>query len=335
MNEGRSVPSTGSGVEPLRREMLARALAVGAAAPVKVLSIKLAAGGNSRETWIAEVGIDGSARRVVFRCDPDQWIRPKEMRREIDGLRLAARAGVAVPAVLASSLEIDVGRPFVITEYIEGTTLARRVLRDDDFAAARRGFARQCGEILAKLHGAASLAQGWAPYDPIEELNRYASDSVYSSPVFQGARRWLLLNRPAPRAVPSPVHRDFRLGNLMIREDGIVAVLDWETCELGEAEEDLAWLCSRSWRYGSELPVGGLGTMEDLFQSYERCSGRRIDIERFHWWSVYAETRWGLAGTVRQRPGSAGDLMEQAAVARRGCRQEYNVLQELARFVTA
>jgi aminoglycoside phosphotransferase (APT) family kinase protein len=335
VNEANPESSTDRDAESVRREMLVRALAAGRAAPVDVLSMKLAAGGNSRETWIAEIGMNGSTRRVVFRCDPDHWIRPKEMRREIEGLRLAGRAGVAVPAVLASSLEIDVGRPFVVTEYVEGTTLARRVMRDEVFAAARGAFARQCGEILAKLHGGASLAQDWTPYDPMEDLNRYAADSVDSSPVFQGARRWLLLNRPAPRAVPSPVHRDFRLGNLMIREDGIVAVLDWETCELGEAEEDLAWLCSRSWRYGSDLPVGGLGTIEDLFQSYERCSGRTIDIARFHWWSVYAETRWGLAGTVRQRPGSAGDLMEQAAVTRRGCRQEYYVLQELARYVVA
>jgi aminoglycoside phosphotransferase (APT) family kinase protein len=119
----------------------------------------------------------------------------------------------------------------------------------------------------------------------------------------------------------------------MMSAAGIVAVLDWETCQLGDPDEDIAWLCSRSWRYGSALVVGGLGSMEELLDVYQRCSGRTVDPDRLHWWSVYAETRWGLAGIARRRAGSAGDVMEQAAITRRGCRQEYNVLLELKRYV--
>ena len=329
-----SRPPGDASVGPAREALLTRALSLCTGAPVRVVSMSLAPGGNSRETWIADVTIASSERRVVFRCDPDHWIRPAEMSREISGLRLAERAGVPAPKLLTSSADIDIGRPFVVTDFVEGTAIARRVMREEAYAPARARFAGQCGEILATLHGAGPLAPAWTPYDPIGELHRYLADSSFPSPILQGATRWLMRNRPPPgKAAASPVHRDFRLGNLMIRENGIAAVLDWETCELGEPEEDLAWLCSRSWRYGSALPVGGLGSIEDLLQAYERSSGRSVDIDRFRWWSVYAETRWGLASTVRQRAGSAGDMMEQAAVARRGCRQEYNVLLELKRFV--
>lgn len=121
----------------------------------------------------------------------------------------------------------------------------------------------------------------------------------------------------------------------MIDEHGIAAVLDWETCHLSDPEEDLAWLCSRAWRYGGSLPVGGLGTVEDLLAAYEAESGVRVDPARLHWWSVYAETRWGLASIAKRAAGGAGDELEHAAIIRRGCLQEHHVLLALAPNVAA
>jgi len=327
------LPSVSPDVLSAREAMISRALQSGVHPQLQLQAISLVPGGNSRETWICDVIHAGQANRLVFRCDPDHWIRPEEMSREIRGLKLAERARVPAPRVLTSSLEVDIGRPYVVTEFVAGTAIARRILREAAYGSARNAFASQCGEILACLHGAAALATDWEPYDPIAELHAYAADAAFPSPALLGAVYWLDSNRPSPPAQLSPVHRDFRLGNLMLAESGIVAVLDWETCRLGDPAEDLAWLCSRSWRYGSQLPVGGLGTLEELLASYELNSGRKVDQERLRWWSIFAEARWGLAGTVRQRRGAPGDTMEQAATARRGCRQEYNVLLEIQRYV--
>jgi aminoglycoside phosphotransferase (APT) family kinase protein len=312
-----------------RQELLTRALTSACGAPVQVLSLQLAAGGNSRETWVADVRIGASPRRVVLRCDPDHWIRPAEMEREINGLRLAAQAGVPVATLLTSSQTVELDRPYVVTDFVSGTAIARQVMREPEYAPARSRFATQCGEILARLHRGVVPATGWNAYDPIADLEWHLGNTDFPSVVLEGAIRWLARNQPALQGAPVPVHRDFRLGNLMIQPEGIAAVLDWETCQLGDPVEDLAWLCTRSWRYGADLPVGGLGRLEDLLTSYQQISGRSIEPERFHWWSVYAETRWGLAGMARQRPASVGDRMEQAAIARRACRQEMNVLLEL------
>jgi aminoglycoside phosphotransferase (APT) family kinase protein len=316
-----------------RRTLVTRALRTGVDPVASVESIDHVSGGNSRETWICETTLHGKAKRLVFRCDPDHWIRPREMKREICGLKLAAKAGVPAPRIIVSSQECDIGRPYVITDFVAGTAIARRVLRDELLERARRRFATQCGEILARLHRAAADAEGWEPYDPIAELHAYAADSAFPSPTLLGAIRWLEEHRPPSPPKIAPIHRDFRLGNLMVDESGIVAVLDWETCQLGDPEEDLAWLCSRSWRYGESMPVGGIGATDELLDSYERASGRKVDHARLQWWSVYAEARWGLAGTVHQRGGSPGEAMEQAAIIRRGCRQEHNVLLELKQYV--
>ena len=290
--------------------------------------MELAAGGNSRETWIITSGSGDEARKLVFRCDPDHWIRPHEMRREIDGLRLAERAGVPAPKLLLTSDDVDIGRPFVLTEYVPGTSISRRILRGEEFASARRNFAADCGRILAKLHAARTDTTHWPHEDPMQELERYRVDARYPSPVLAASMHWLSKYRPAPKPL-SPVHRDFRLGNLMMNRDGIVAVLDWETCHLSDPYEDLAWLCSRAWRYGSDRPVGGIGELDDLLDSYARHSGEAIDLPRLRWWQVFASTRWGLASGARPRAGSAGDAMEEAAIARQVCRQEHYVLQDL------
>ena len=316
-----------------REETLAKALASIAPGPVDVMSMKLAVGGNSRETWICDVNFAGGRRRVVFRCDPDHWIRPVEMRREINGLRLAQRARVPVPNVLVSTVELALERPYVVTEFIDGTTIARRIIRDSEYAGARAAFARQCGEILAHIHAATAFSKDWTAYEPLAELEEYFAASMSRSPVFAGALRWLKDTRPSMRRVACPIHRDFRLGNLMISSTGIVAVLDWETCSLGEPEEDIAWLCARSWRYGGPLPVGGLGRMEEFTKAYEENGGSPIDADRLVWWTVYAETRWGLAGSAQMRQGSPGQRMEQAAIARLACRQERYVLDVLGKLV--
>ncbi len=319
----------GTAVSAARRKLLVQALMAGCSAPVEVRSMQLATGGNSRETWTAEVRIGATARRVVLRCDPDHWIRPVEMQREINGLRLAAQSGVPVPETLVSSQSVELERPYVVTTFVEGTAIAREILRDPRYRVAREQFARQCGEILGKLHGSSASRAGWEQYDPIAELEWHLSNTEFPTPVLEGALRWLAHNRPPLAGAPVPVHRDFRLGNLMVQPQGIAAVLDWETCSLGDPAEDLAWLCARSWRYGSELPVGGIGSLRELLNAYQLAGGRTVEPERLHWWSVYAETRWGLAGMARQRQASAGDRMEQAAIARRACRQELNVLLEL------
>lgn len=312
-----------------RQQMVKKILSTAFEPPANFISMELAAGGNSRETWVVEIEDRNGRRKIVFRCDPDHWIRPAEMRRETAGLRLANQTGVPSPGVLVTEDQVDIGRPFVLTEYVEGCTIARRILRDDAFTQARHRFVEDCARILARLHGATDLAAEWPKEDPMIDLETHRSKAGYPSPVLLGALNWLYKHQPAMPDKPSPVHRDFRIGNLSIDESGIVAVLDWETCALSDPLEDIAWLCSRAWRYGSDMPVGGIGTLEDLLARYESYTGTTIDRNRLHWWQVYAETRWGLASAAVPQASRGGDGMEAAAIARQVSRQEYNVLLTL------
>ena len=60
---------------------------------------------------------------------------------------------------------------------------------------------------------------------------------------------WLRENRPPPRE-PVVVHGDYRIGNLVVDEDGLVGVLDWEFAHLDDPVRDLAFALVRAWRFG-------------------------------------------------------------------------------------
>ena len=128
------------------------------------------------------------------------------------------------------------------------------------------------------------------------------------------------------------LHGDFRNGNLIVGEDGIRAVLDWELVHRGDPMQDLGYLCVRAWRFGGPGPVGGFGSYEDLFAGYERVSGEPVDREAVRWWEVFGTVWWGGACMLQawRHLSGAERSVELAAIGRRVWEQEYDVLLALA-----
>ena len=286
-------------------------------------------GGASRETWAFRA--DG--RDLILRRDPPGRPGPPgSMRLEADTMRAGRRAGLAVPEVLADDDGALLGTAGLVMSRVPGETLARRILRDDEFSAARQVLAGQLGEFLAGLHaidpsqvpGAVrvdSLEQYWARYRALED----------SSPTFDKTRQWLDRHRPEPTGCVL-LHGDLRLGNLIVDPDGLAAAIDWELVHLGDPLEDLAWLCVRAWRFGAPLPVGGVGTFDELFRAYEASSGRVVDRDAFHWWLVMNTLKWGIGcmGQAAVHLSGAVRSVELAAIGRRTAEQEWDLIELLA-----
>jgi Ser/Thr protein kinase RdoA (MazF antagonist) len=215
---------------------------------------------------------------------------------------------------------------------VPGETLARRILRDDEFAEARVALVGQLGAFLAGLHAIDPAdVEG---LDEIDELDRYWASyrSVPDrSPTFEKAYDWLVANRP-PRSATTVVHGDLRMGNVIVDATALAAVIDWELVHVGDPVEDLAWLCVKAWRFGLPLEVGGVGTVDELIAAYEAAGGRTVDRDAFHWWLVQKTLQWGigcmgqawvhLSGVVRSH--------ELAAIGRRVAEQEWDLIELLA-----
>jgi aminoglycoside phosphotransferase (APT) family kinase protein len=309
------------------RDVLREALAD---AGVDVRGLRQLTGGASRQTWFVEaVGSDGAIRPLILRRDPLAETTSAGFATEAAVLRAARGAGVPEPEVLAHSEDPAVlGAPFVLMEWVQGETLARRILRDDAFAAVRPRLAAQCGEILARIHAIdPSGVPGLRSFEPVGQLRELFDGYEERSPAFELGMRWLDANRPAV-AAPALVHGDFRNGNLMIGPDGVRAVLDWELVHVGDPMQDLGYLCARVWRFGGDGPVGGFGAYEDLFRGYEAAGGRPVDPEAVLWWELWSALNWGSGCLHMAHRHLSGKMrsVEMAAIGRRVWEQEYDVM---------
>jgi aminoglycoside phosphotransferase (APT) family kinase protein len=297
--------------------------------PVSIGEITRLSGGASRETWAFDaVAPDGTRNELVLRRDPPG--RPSEpgaIARESAVIGAAATAGLAAPAVLLVSEDgAETGTAGMIMRRVSGETIARRILRDDQYAAARAVLARQLGEFAAGLH-ALPVPESFPRPDPLAQLRGQLDSFDRPSEVFELALNWLGAN-PPPARDPVLLHGDFRLGNLVVGEDGLRAVLDWELTHIGNPAEDLGWLCVKAWRFGSALPAAGVGRREELLAAYRAAGGADIPPAELHWWEVLGTLRWGVICLTQAWAHLSGAhrSVELAAIGRRVCEQEWDLL---------
>jgi Ser/Thr protein kinase RdoA (MazF antagonist) len=224
------------------------------------------------------------------------------------------------------------GRDFCITEFVEGETIPQRILRGEEFAAARRRAVDQAATALARIHS--------IPIDAVPELQQSDQLAVYKDlyegleqphPAFEVALRWLETSKP-PTTRTTVVHGDFRNGNFILGRDGLRAVIDWELAHIGDPIEDLGWLCVKSWRFGQPGPVGGFGSYDELFEAYERESKTEIDRESARWWEILGTLKWGVICILQAHKHLSGAerSVELAAIGRRVCEVEHDLLLLLA-----
>ena len=299
-------------------------------------------GGASQETWTFDiVHPDGNVGAILRRAPPGHSASPSPSRTVgLDGeavlMQLAHDAGLPSPRVMhVLTPEEGLGRGFIMAR-VEGETIARKILRDDEFAQARPLLARQIGRIAAGIHG---LPQARLPNlnsmtatKEIADLTREYRNSNWPRPVFELALRWLADHDPGPSREVTLVHGDFRHGNLIIGPDGVRAVLDWELAHFGDPMEDLGWICVNSWRFGEiDKPVGGFGSREELFAGYEEA-GRKVDPDRVMFWEVMGTLRWGImcCGMMRRFREGPDHSMERAMIGRRSSETEIDLLRLLA-----
>ncbi len=298
----------------------------------RLVSCDRLSGGASQETHRVEIVTDQGTRLLAFRRAPgggDPGVDRTGPGLDVEAalMQLARQAGVPEPEVVAVLDGSEGMGPGFFMDWLEGEALGARIARSDAFEGTRPILARQCGEILARIHaldvhaaGIADRLERWTPESYIRELWQDYQAFGTPQPMIDYAARWMLANLPDTDRV-TLVHNDFRNGNLMIRPGtGVVAVLDWEVATLGDPMRDLGWICTNSWRFGvSHLPVGGFGTYDDLFAGYEAVSGQPVNRDHVHFWEAFGSFWWAV-GCLRmaERWRNGPDrTVERPGIARR------------------
>ena len=295
-----------------------------------LLSVDRLSGGASQETYRIAATVAGKNQLFALRRSPGgEYVEPVAahpgLRVEALLMKSAHEAGVPEPQVYhVLTHEDDLGDGFIM-EWLEGEALGARIVRAQQFEKIRPELAYECGRILAKIHsidlkksGLDEMLAVIPPAEFIEQMwERYKLLNT-PQPMIDYAARWLNENLPDNDEL-CLVHNDFRNGNFMISPDKIVAVLDWEVAHIGDPMRDLGWICTNSWRYNSDKPVGGFGEYEDLFRGYEEESGKKVDAAHVKFWEVFGSFWWavGCLGFVEQYRNGPDQSVERPAVGRR------------------
>ena len=316
---------------------------------VRVQALQRLSGGANMETWAFDLDERDRVQPLILRRRPPGLnaaslgprraapgrvggVQGISLAAEAELLRLARRAGMPVPTVIATSAPDEpLGEALVMTR-LQGEALPRKILRDERFAAGRSRLAFQCGEALAKLHGVAleqcppGLRDGAWRRD-LERLQALCDEFGNRSAVHQLALN-VLQEQPEPSGPRVLCHGDFRLGNLLVGASGLNAVLDWELAHVGYAAEDLGYLCANVWRFGGDAPVGGFGEYRQLLDGYRSVRAAAPSLREVQLFELYAALGWGLVClTMLALHESGADAgLERAAVGRRLSESEIDLL---------
>jgi aminoglycoside phosphotransferase (APT) family kinase protein len=294
-------------------------------------------GGASQETWAFDAVVGDKSVPLILRRAPGgirviaEGSTSVPLSTEAAVIETSRMAGVAAPRVRYVLKDEDGAGHGYVMDRLQGETIARKILRDAAFDAVRPKLARQCGEILARIHRVdiAPLRDLLPVVDGPSQLRGYRDFydvCDYPHPVFEMAFQWLE-PRMAASARQTLVHGDFRHGNLLISPNGVEAALDWELTHIGDPLEDIGWVCTNSWRFGvADKVVGGFGDLPDLLKGYEDAGGGHVDPEEVRTWIVYGSLKWGVM-CMKMYQGFLNDhSVERAAIGRRSSETEIDLI---------
>src|SRR4051794_37190675 len=179
---------------------LAKACAHHLGGTFEITDLRRLSGGASRETWAFVAHSGAGEIPLVLRRDPGASIGQTDRSTEYRLLEAAGAGGVAVPRVRFLVEEgDDLGAGFVM-DRVDGETLPRKLLRDDEYAGARPRLVAQCAEAAAAIHALPLASLPRLPHQDasaqIEQFRGIIDVLGEPHPAFELGLRWLAEHTP-------------------------------------------------------------------------------------------------------------------------------------------
>ena len=269
------------------------------------LRFELIAGGHSNLTYRV---IDTAGTNFVLRRPPLGHVLESAHDMGREHKIIAALADWPVPVApvvgLCSDAEVN-GAPFYVMKFVDGP-----VLHDADAAkvideAKRHDLGLNVIDVLAQLHllnpdevGLGDLGRKEAYLD--RQLKRWTkqwlASKTHEIPEMEELEK-ILPDRKPEQVGATIVHGDYRLGNMIVDGEKILAVLDWELCTLGDPLADVGYLLNTWAPPGEAEPdtaataVGGFPPRDVLCERYVAATAR--DLSQINYYRAFAH--WRLA----------------------------------------
>ena len=302
----------------------------------EIVNLEPLTGGASKEIWKFEVNANGKSDRYILRrgsgVEGPLAIKTSD---EAKIQKTVRKLGAQVPEIVAvSSLDEELGDAYIM-KFVDGESIARKILRDEEYKNTLPKLAFECGQSIAKIHQADINEFPFLPsktvFEQINDLYQTYVSFNQPSPVFEYTHLWLK-KQNFGEINDALVHGDFRLGNIIVGKDGLKSVIDWELAHIGNPLQDLGWICGNSWRFGNtNKVVGGFGDLADLLKGYNSVSNYHVNENMVKAWQVFGSFRWGVICLIQASAHLTGSInsVEKAAIGRRVSETEIDIVDLL------
>lgn len=273
------------------------------------VTYSLIAGGHSNLTYRCE---DSEGRAYVLRRPPLGHVLESahDMGREHKIISALAETPVPVAPTFGLCTDTAVNdAPFYIMGFVEGLVLHDATVARELSEADRANLGAHVVDVLATLHQLDPDAVGLGDLGRKEaylarQLKRWTkqweASKTHEIPAMDETLRRLSEQMPDQEGA-SIVHGDYRLGNMLVGNGRIHAVLDWELCTLGDALADVGYLLNSWIEPGDNLPddvsptsVGGFPTRAEVVERYQAATGR--DLSNIDYYRAFSHWRLAAIG---------------------------------------
>lgn len=262
--------------------------------------------GWSHETWLFDVKYTerGEAKQLglCLRRDPGNALLQhlSDLGQQFRVLKCLENTPVPSPKAYWFESDPDIlGAPFLVMEKVPGecpSPWGRDGLAYYAAAAQRGTLPQSFTRALTTLHtldwraagldflGVPGPGDDFARREVAKWRELIALSGHGPEPVMTDLLGWLENNIPPVKHL-TLVHGAYRTGNLLIHEDQISAVLDWELQVIGDPMYDVAYVLSDLNRDGTPL-LSNLVERDAFFRDYEAATGFSIDEDACKYYNV-------------------------------------------------
>jgi len=276
------------------------------------------ASGESSVTLILDASFsDGATEQFVFRMAPpkSQVFENHDLLMQYQMMQIMTAEGLPAPPLVGYEPDSSiVGSDFYVMGFCEGRIppdnppmMLGGWLKDEASAADRAAMWASGIETLARIHqielGAHDFSRlpraGEGESLVAEELRTF--DSMFKPELREAAdprilAGWEFVRDTQPTiGEPALCWGDSRPGNLIFRDNWVVAVIDWEMANVADPRSGLAWWiwidrCNSEGLGADRLP--GLPAPSDVYARWSELTGRSID--GIEWFELFTVVRFAI-----------------------------------------
>jgi len=304
-------------------------------------------GGASKEAWALDLLIEKKLQHWFVRRMGGGVIHDHALPLNVEHavIHAAYQSGVPVPCPIGPVFDLA-GKEAYVMPRVVGEGIGSRIVRNlsdaihqpkaelliNQMANALASIHRlRVGDIPELLQPSASTS---VALRTIQQLEKKLDEADEPHPVIEFGLQELR-KRISESGAETPhemvlVHGDFRMGNLLVDDTGLAAVIDWEFAHWGHPLEDLAWPLVRAWRFGrQDRHVGGIGKLENYLSAYNKASGSEFTPSQLAWWELAGNLRWSISCLTQARRHLSGAELnvELALLGRLASEVEHEILE--------